>query len=190
MRRWGLLLLACSVVAAVGSETLIEEMPSQPTTTATQFPTTGGVPTTTPVVVPVPVPSPETGTPTTPVATPTPTPTSSGTPPPSSGGTVARVGAKVFFVECNGQIVPNSEYASSAEVGCRVHLDATAKDAQNNPASPRGSPSWDYSDLGLVNVSNKSGDYTPTLTVLAPGSFVAACTVDGVRSNDVRIRFY
>jgi hypothetical protein len=102
---------------------------------------------------------------------------------------VARVGAKVFFVECNGQIVPGSEYASTAQIGCRVHFDCTPRDANNQPTTARGTPEWTFSPGHLVNGGGGGNPYTPAVNVLGEGNFTAYATIDGVRSADVRIRF-
>jgi hypothetical protein len=108
---------------------------------------------------------------------------------PNNDAPVTRVDAKVFFVECDGQVIPNSGYATSARVGCRVHLDATPKDSGGRPTRARGAPSWAFTGTPGIYAVNDTADYTPTLTVLAAGSLGAFCTIDGVTSNPVGISF-
>jgi hypothetical protein len=129
---------------------------------------------------------------------PSPTPTDPPEDPPSDGGgtpnpenpvstdPVARLLARVYFVECNGQLVPGSGNASEAPVGCRIHLDVTPKDSQGRPTRTSGTPRWTYSNAAIINASGDA-EYTPTLTAIAPGSLTIGCTLDGVQSNTVRI---
>lgn len=183
-------------LALASCQTITEEMPGGPTSPTA--PTNGGGTTPIPVVVvpvPVPVPSsapapapaPNPG-PTNPAPNPTPKPSA---PPanPGNTGTTVRIGAKVYFLERNGQIVPESEGASEALVGDRVHLDATAKDAQNLPTTTHGAPHWTYSNPGLVSVSSGPGDWTPVMLVRNPGVMSVYVEADGVRSNTVTISF-
>jgi hypothetical protein len=142
---------------------------------------------------PVPV------TPVTPIAVaPRPSPTDLPEDPPSDGGggptgegptstdPVARLLARVYFVECASAVVPGSGDASEAPVGCRIHLDVTPKDSQGRPTAAIGTPKWTYSNPGIISASSDSG-YTPTLTALAPGSLSIGCAVDGVQSNTVHV---
>jgi hypothetical protein len=99
---------------------------------------------------------------------------------------VARLNARVFFLECGGQVVPASGYVTEAAVGCRIHLDVTPKDSQGRHTLAVGSPKWTYSNLAIVN-ANSGTEYTPTLTAIAPGELSTNCTLDGVQSNTVRI---
>jgi hypothetical protein len=178
-------------LALASCTTITEEMPSSPTA-----PTNGGSTTPIPVVVvPVPVPVPTTApapapnpAPTNPNPNPTPRPP---TPPanPGNTGATVRIGAKVYFIERNGQILPGSEGASEALVGDRVHLDATAKDAQNLPTTTQGPPRWTYSDPSLVSVSAGPGDWTPVMLVRRTGVMSVYVEADGVRSNTVTISF-
>jgi hypothetical protein len=138
----------------------------------------------------VPGPSPS---PVEPVPTPTPYPT----PPPDTGedipdndSPVAKVGAKVFFIECDGAIVPGSENTAEAPVGCRLHMDCTAKDEANNPTRAQGTPQWSLSNPQLVSGGRLSGDYTPTFDIRQEGTLTLNVLIDGVRSNDVTIRFH
>ena len=183
-------------LALTSCQTITEEMPGAPTS-----PTNGGGGATTPipvVVVPVPVPVPSSAPapeptnapgPSNPNPNPNPTPKPT-TPPPNNPGTGAtvRIGAKVFFVERNGQILPGSEHATEAFVGDRVHLDATAKDAANLPVNTHGAPRWTYSDASLANVSGQ-GDWTPVMLVKKPGVMSVYVEADGIRSNTVTISF-
>ena len=64
---------------------------------------------------------------------------------------MAKVPTKVFFVECGGGAVPGSENATAADVGCRVHLDTTPKDAGGKPTQPKSGPQWSYSDTSAFD---------------------------------------
>jgi hypothetical protein len=90
---------------------------------------------------------------------------------------VARVEARIYFIECGGVAVPGVE----APVGCRIHLDVTPKDSAGKPTRAKAGPQWSFTNAGIVSVSSEV-DYTPTLTALAPGTVVAACTIDGIAS--------
>src|SRR6185295_9504661 len=114
-------------------------------------PVSGGNPVPLPVVVvPVPVPTPNAPAPvpTENPGNPNPAPQEpdGGIPPgvPDNTAPVTKLGAKVYFVECNGAEVPGSGGASEAPVGCRVHLDVTPKDANNKPTQTRGTPQWSF----------------------------------------------
>ena len=186
-------LLAASLLIA-GCKTITEELP-----TSASNPTGGGsadVPTivvpivVTPIVLPQPEsPAPAPGAPS-PTATPVPDGEGDGDGPdiPNNTNPVARVLAKVFFVECNGGEVPGTGSATEAPVGCRVHLDATPKDAGGKPTQAKGTPQWSYSDKSAFDVAGNSA-FNPTLTVKKTGSTSISCTIDGVRSNEISIRF-
>ncbi len=175
MRR-ALTVLMMGALALVGCQTITEEMPTRPSQI-------GNLPPSVPVVVvPVPIPTP---------ANPTPTPPPDGgeTPPPDEGGgpdipsntnPVAKLTAKVYFVECQGQIVN----ANPVPVGCRIHLDVTPTDQWNKHTRPRGTPQWTYSNSGIVRIGGNS-PFNPVLDALAPGSISMYCEVDGIRSNTV-----
>jgi hypothetical protein len=154
------------------------------------------------VVVPVPVPVPTTGpapapsnpTPSNPTpsnpSNPNPNPTPrppTGPANPNNNSATVRIGAKVFFVERNGQILPESEHATSVQVGDRIHFDATAKDAQNLPTTTQGPPRWTFSNQGIINVSGSPNDWTPVAIARSGGSFQAYVEADGVRSNTLTI---
>ena len=181
----GLFVVACT--------TIREELPTRPD------PTQGGNnPAPLPVVVvPVPVP-----TPTAPVPTPNPTNPSNPTPTPppnNDGGTipgdipdntapVAKLGAKVYFVECDGAELPGSGGASEAPVGCRVHLDVTPKDANNKPTQVRHTPEWSFSNMSIISLTSSTTGFNPTFIAKARGTVTTYAEADGVRSNDVTIR--
>jgi hypothetical protein len=147
----------------------------------------------TPVQIPVPTtplpsatpapnnPAPNNPPPHNPAPAPTPNPEN-----PTSTSPVVKVGAKVYFIECGGEAVPNSQGATSTQVGCRIHLDATPKDASNAPTNPRGTPSWSFNDMSLIS-SSGTNEYTPTVTAKGRGTLSTYCEVDGVRSNTVTI---
>jgi hypothetical protein len=105
---------------------------------------------------------------------------------PNNNAPVVKLGVKVFFIECNGDMVPGSEHATSTNVGCRIHFDSTAKDANNSPTRPRGTPQWSFNDMSLISVG-KTVDFTPTVTAKKAGTLVAWAQVDGIRSADLRI---
>jgi hypothetical protein len=193
-------LLALGIVVA-GCKTITEELPTSAS------PSNGAPVVTVPFpvqVTPVQQPTPEAPSPTptpapgnnSPSPTPTPTPTAppteeddgDGEDIPNNNNPVARVVAKVFFVECGGDISDGSLTGATAPVGCRVHLDATAKDSGGNPTRARGTPNWHYSDSSSFTVSVKN-PYTPVLTVTKRGSTRAWVTIDGVRSQDLSLRF-
>jgi hypothetical protein len=168
-----------SVAALLGCQTITEDLPSRPSQI--------GIPSSVPViVVPVPIPTPASPAPTPPPGTPAPTP------PPDNGGDgpdipnntnpVAKLTAKIYFVECQGQIHPSTV----APVGCRIHLDVTPTDQWNKHTQAKGTPRWTYTNTSIVRVGGNSA-YNPVLDALAPGSLVAYCEVDGIRSNDVGI---
>ncbi len=178
---------------AVGCKTITEELPTSPTAA-------GGTPVVTvpiPVVVtPVTLPQPETPTPSpspgspSPTATPVPEGEGDGDGPdiPDNKNPVAKVLAKVFFIECNGSEVPGTGSATTAPVGCRVHLDATPKDAGGKPTQAKSTPQWSYSDTSSFVIGGNSA-FNPVLTVNNTGSTSIACTIDGVRSNEFQVRF-
>jgi hypothetical protein len=127
--------------------------------------------------------------PTPPAPTPTPwaevsTPPEGGEDIPANDAPVARVGARVYFVECGGVEVPGSEDAAEAPVGCRLHMDSTARDAANQPTRAQGEPRWSLSTPGLVAGGTLS-DYTPVFTIRQAGVLTLNVEIDGVRSNDV-----
>jgi hypothetical protein len=136
--------------------------------------------------VPLPSPSPAAAVPT-PTPYPTPRP-DTGEDIPDNEAPVAKVGAKVFFIECNGQDIPGTENAAEAPVGCRLHMDCTAKDAANNPTRAQGQPHWYLSDPQLVS-GGRLNDYTPTFQIVGEGTLTLYVTIDGVRSNDVSVQF-
>jgi hypothetical protein len=179
----GLFVVACT--------TITEELPTRPDPT-----NNGANPAPLPVVVvPVPVPAPAA-----PAPPSNPTNPSNPAPPPGDGGgaipgdipdntaPVAKLGAKVYFVECGGAELPGSGGASEAPVGCRVHLDVTPKDANNKPTQVKHTPEWSFSDMSLINLSSSATGFNPTFVAKAPGTVTAYCEADGVRSNDVTIR--
>jgi hypothetical protein len=134
------------------------------------------------------------------VVAPRPSPTDPPEDPPSGGGggaptnpegptstaPVARLLARVYFIECASKVVPGSGDAAEAPVGCRIHLDVTPKDSTGQPTVAVGTPKWTYSNLAIINASSDA-EYTPTLTAIAPGSLSITCSLDGVQSNTVHI---
>jgi hypothetical protein len=109
---------------------------------------------------------------------------------PTNTNPAVRLGAKVFFVECNGREIPGSEGSTSAQIGCRIHYDVTPKDAQNQHTQVREIPRWTFSPASIAGgVSNKT-EFTPTVPATGAGTLTAYCEADGIRSNDVRITFH
>ena len=182
-------LIALVVWTMGGCQTLTEELPSAPTTPPVQIPVLP------PIVNPGPIPDVPSGG----GGAPLPPPPEPGPPPPGNGGPpgqipnnfnpVTKVGAKVYFLECDGQMVPDSEFATSAQVGCRIHFDCTPKDAANNPTQSQGAPQWSFSPGSLVAVGNPN-DFTPTVTAKSAGDLTAYVVIDGVTSNTLSINIY
>ncbi|HUG54091.1 MAG TPA: hypothetical protein VMR21_10830, partial [Vicinamibacteria bacterium] len=172
-----------------------EDLPSRPSSVQVGGP--GSIPVIVipvPQLTPAPVPSPSS--PNAPAPNPNPTPRATPTPGEGGGGgsphnnnsPTVKLNANVYFVECNGQALPNSSRATTAPVGCRVHLDCTARDASNAPTTPRGTPRWTYSNLGLLHVGGNS-PFNPVITAKGAGSTDIYAEVDGVRSATFSIRF-
>jgi hypothetical protein len=178
--------LAAVVLSLGGCQTLTEELPTQVEPPPVQIPVLP------PPVVPIPIPPPEQ--PGTPVPPPPSDPTGGapGAPPgqiPDNTNPVTKVGAKVFFLECDGVMVPDSEFATSAQVGCRIHFDCTPKDQFNNPTQAKSPPNWTFSPGSLVAGGNPS-DFTPTPTAVSAGNLTAYVVIDGVTSNTLNINLY
>src|SRR5262245_44553208 len=186
LRRFAPVLLA--VLVGVSCKTITEELPTSSSSTndpgsvtTVPFPVT---------VTPITLPTPET-------PTPSPSPTGGGPSTPSepegndddgdefipdNTNPVARALAKGFVVECGGAAVPGSETATTAPIGCRVHLDVTPKDSGGKPTQVKRPPQWSYSNPGLFTAGGNSS-FNPVLTVNKPGSTTAQAVVDGVQSN-------
>jgi hypothetical protein len=192
---------AAAAAALTACHTITEDLPSRPTQIQ------GGVPMPV-VVVPIPqqtpqdprgVPSPSS--PLAPSPNPNPRPTAApnqgdggggggggGEAPTTNRSPVARLNASVYFVECDGVPVPGTGRATEAKVGCRLHLDCTARDGSNSPTIPRGNPQWTYSNPGLV--TGGSSGFNPVLTIRGAGHLDFYAEVDGFRSATVGIEFY
>ncbi|HET8647303.1 MAG TPA: hypothetical protein VFO85_17530 [Vicinamibacteria bacterium] len=169
-----------------GCQTITEEMPNETAGGGPTGPNPAPVPV---VVVPVPIPTP-------PPATPPPPPPAPQQPsgPPTGGGgggggdiptntnPVAKLTAKIYFVECYGQIVPYPP----APVGCRVHLDVTPTDARNQHTQAQGTLRWTYTNTNLFTLSGNS-IYNPVLDVKHEGDLECWAEVDGIRSNTVHV---
>jgi hypothetical protein len=189
MNRTSTVFVIVAAVAVTGCRKIVEELPSRPSTVAPTVP----IPV---IVVPVPVPVPAQPTQPEPPSQPPssgPAPTPSQprpprdpAPPPAPGGGtgIVRVGAKVFFVECGGGMIPGSEHATEVQVGCRIHFDCQGKNAANDPVNPRNTPTWTFEPSSLVRVNNTT-DFTPTALARERGRVCAYAVMDGVKSNDV-----
>jgi hypothetical protein len=166
MKSWAAAAALCGSVACGGS-------PSAPLVPATPPPV---------AVVPSPTPAP--------TAAPTPQPT----PDPTleindNDAPVERVGAGVYYVECGSDHWENSRNATEVPVGCRVQLDATAKDADGVPTNPRSTPEWWYSNPGAIEVGG-SNPMGPKITGTTRHTQRINVWVDGVQSNTFSITFY
>ena len=185
-------LLAAGLLA-VGCKTITEELPTSPTTGSGTPVVTVPLPVVvTPVTLPepsTPAPSPSPSSPS-PSATPVPEGEGDGDGPdiPNNTNPVAKVLAKVFFVECDGREVPGTGSATTAPVGCRVHLDVTPKDAGGKPTQTKSAPRWTYSDTSAFTLGGNS-PFNPVLSVNKTGFTSIFCTIDGVRSNEFSITF-
>jgi hypothetical protein len=192
------LLLGFATLAVAGCQTIREELPTaaSPGAGSSGSINVSAIPV---VVVPVPVPVPTTGpapapsnpTPSNPTpsnpSNPNPNPTPRPAPGPSNpnnNSSTVRIGAKVYFIERNGQTLPEG---SDAQVGDRIHFDATAKDAQNLPTTTQGPPHWTFTNQGIINVTSSPNDWTPVAIAKSGGTFQAYVEADGVRSNTVTV---
>lgn len=174
MRRLaGLGLAAGFTGALMGCTTITEDLPARPTEIINP----------TPILNPAPNPAPTS----TPNPAPTPRPTS---PPGPNSSKVVKLFIKVEMVTCNGVKLPDSEFATSAKVGCQIHFDATAKDAANKPTTPDGDLHWSYQPSSLVEKVNEKDNWAPIVTGGAPGQLSVHSTVDGVQSQTLRIQLY
>ena len=162
----------CTWVACGGSAS-----PTAPATSVTPPTTVAVAPS--PVATPTAAPAPE---------APAPIPTES----PEindNDAPVDHIGAGVYYVDCDGEIQPNSRNAKEVKVGCRVHLDATPKDADNVPTNPRYTPEWFFSTPGAIDVSG-SNPLGPMITGRSPHKQTINVWVDGVQSNTFSVTFY
>ena len=190
MRRLTIVLAACAT--AFGCQTITEELPNSPPPIEVN-----GQPLAPPpaplIVIPVPAPTPQAPDPNVPPRAPAPpAPAPNGNPPgqiPTNTNPAVRLGAKVFFVECNGREIPGSEGATSADVGCRIHYDVTPKDARNEHTQVREIPRWTFSPASIAGGVDGKTQFTPTINASGAGTLVAFCVADGIRSNDVVITF-
>jgi len=97
---------------------------------------------------------------------------------------------KVEQVTCNGQKVADSEFATSAKIGCQIQFDATAKDAANKPTTPNGDLNWSYQPSSLIAKVNEMDNWAPIVTGGKPGVIFVHATVDGVQSQTLHIQLY
>lgn len=178
----GALIVALTLV---GCQTITEEMPNQQQGGSPNGPNPVPVPV---VVVPIPIPTPPPATPPPAPAPPTQNPPSNppSNPPgegdiPDNENPVAKLTAKIYFIECFGQIVD-----PPAPVGCRIHLDVTPTDASNRHTRARGTPQWTYTNTGIIGIGGNS-PYNPVLDARAPGDLDCWAEVDGIRSNTVHV---
>jgi len=104
---------------------------------------------------------------------------------PDNTNPVAKLTAKLYFAECQGQIVD----PGAMTVGCRCHLDVTPTDANNKHTRVRGSLNWTFTNQGIVSIGGTL-PFNPTLQGLARGRVDAYAEADGVRSNTVSCDFH
>ena len=133
---------------------------------------------------PAPSPSPS------PVAVATPTPEPQASPEINDNDMpVDRVGAGVYYVDCEGKILEHSRNMEDIPSGCRAHLDATAKDEFGVPTNPRYPVQWRFGNPGALAVrgSNPMG---PIVTALFPHEQTIYVHVDGIDSNKFFVRFH
>jgi hypothetical protein len=95
---------------------------------------------------------------------------------------VAKLTAKLYFVECYGRVVD-----PPTPVGCRIHLDVTPTDSRNQHTQARGTPRWTYTNTSIIAIGGNS-PYNPVLDAKAPGDLDCWAEVDGIRSNTVHIQ--
>jgi len=175
------------VPLAAACHTITEELPTRPS--AAGSPATVPIPV---IIIPVPqqtpIPTPVAVTPTPkpapPTATPAPQPTAA--PTEKNRKPVARVACSVYFVECNGEIVPGSHGASDTNVGCKVHLDATTKDA--NGEHTYREPHWVFSNPGMVEIQD-SNPWNPAITGRGRHHQSMYAEADGARCGTFGITF-
>jgi hypothetical protein len=187
--------LAGLAAGLTACHTITEDLPSRPSSVIAP----GSIPVVSvplPALTPGPIP-PSPSSPIVPSPTPRPNPTpvpggggggGGGEPPTTNTSPVARLNANVYFIECGGVPMPDSSRATTAPVGCRVHLDCTARDGSNAPTVPRGTPRWTYSNPGLITVSGNS-PFNPVITGNGRGHVDFYAEVDGVRSETRGIDF-
>jgi hypothetical protein len=197
MRRdlWAVVLVGGA--ASLGCHTIYEELPTRPGAVNPAPAPVVVVPVPVPSNAPTPVPPQQPSNPApaptqAPAPRPTPTPNPIQQNPgeegdfPNNNSPVARLGARVYFLECGGEAVPNSSNATEVQLGCRIHYDCTPKDAKNAPTRAVGTPQWTFSPANLLNVGGRSA-YNPVATTIGRGTVCAVAEVDRVRSDEVCI---
>lgn len=137
---------------------------------------------TTPIpVVPSTRPSP------TPNAGPTPKPRPIPPPVPANTNPVAKLSIQIESVTCNGVPLKSNTSFDEVPVGCKMYIDTTPKDAQNNRTTPQGVPEWTFTPSSLVTV-NYIDPFAPIATADSPGVLVIYSEVDGIRSKDLEVK--
>ena len=177
---------------AVACHTITEELPTRPGPINVEGGPTLAPPPPPTIVIPVPAPTPVVVDQPSQPSQPAPSNPGNGNPEgqiPTNTNPAVRLGAKVFFLECDGRELPDSEGATEARIGCRVHYDVTPKDAQNAHTQVRQIPRWTFSPAGIAGGVDGKTEFTPTISATGAGTLTAYCEADGIRSNDVRITF-
>jgi hypothetical protein len=184
MRRFPFVLAA--LATAIGCSTITEDIPTAPPPIEVN-----GQPLTPPpaplIVIPVPTATPEAPDPNVPPRGPAPSNPNPNGQITDNTNPAVRLGAKVFFLECNGREIPGSEGATSVDRGCRIHYDVTPKDANNVHTQVRQIPRWTFSPAGLAGGVDGATQFTPTVSASGAGTLTAYCEADGIRSNNVVI---
>jgi hypothetical protein len=100
---------------------------------------------------------------------------------------IASIHAHVYYVQCGGEAIPNTKFASEASSSCDVVLDATPKDARGLATDSSGRIEWNIG--GGRRVVNDS-TFTPRIIGGGQGGEVTfSATVDGVTSNASTFHF-
>jgi hypothetical protein len=134
---------------------------------------------------------PPAATPPAPVAVATPTPVAAPSPTPTPRApAVAKVRIKIEYIDCpaTGEVIQGGPY-NWTSVGCRIHMDLTARDRYNKPVDGQGRPEWSFNDPSLVYVRDDN-THTPVLRAEKTGKLLITGQQDGVKSNTVQIWLY
>jgi hypothetical protein len=185
MRRFLQLAFVMAPLAAA-CHTITEELPSRPSPVQNAPIPVINIPVPKQTPIPTPVPVVPTPTPAPPAATPAPQPTTPPNPAEQNRKPVARVACSVYFVECNGEVVPGSHRASETGVGCKVHLDATTKDASGDHTYRE--PRWVFSNPGMIDIQT-SNPWNPAITGRGRHHQEMYAEADGVRCSSFGIDF-
>jgi hypothetical protein len=177
----------CAVVvlfaSVLGCQTLVEEMPAQPSGTSTAGTEIVVTPVPLPVSTATPPPSPAPQ----PTATPTPTPAPTPAPSPTPSTSIHHIWVGFFGINCQANGKPEPRLGErKLPSGCRGYVTATPKyaDGSNVPAEVHGpNISWNLAyGHQFVRVEDPSFDnpFNRDLVGLTEGEFKLCATVQGV----------